>query len=1835
MGSRPEDNSDAEEGVPGTPSISRKQTADIDRSAALASRIDAMMREEDDELGDAEPPVEEIEEIEEISEADEIATPAARPSAPPVRPPPPPRGVVVVPPVPAATTQRIPPPRLATVIGRPAPPPPPPPARGTSVAIPALPARAKPAPASERVAPDHSTDDLEITSGDEPASDDAAANAAIGTSPTLTPPPPLEAQLESPTVVDRAIAQLGELGAEQQAAALDKEIDATNDPAAAAVIAYELGEHYDRRLIDEARAVKAYGRALSLDPGLRANLWALRRIFYRRGLWPNLTKLIDAELAYARDDTERADLLLEKARVVSQHMGDAEEARAALDEAVRIAPQHQGALLELERVVARSGDDAAMIEVWERLAEAAQHPARKLGYWLELGRLAARSEYARAQEAIAQAAELAAAAGGTSAERVARERLRIAEQHGIADDVIAGLEALVSALLATFGPAGPGSEPGATAAGAPDEPLDRGTAIRREVVALRRRHAQLIRTSAPERAWEILQQALAVSPGESLVLADLTELAEELGRYDDLAELVQNWQAVEGDASRATMLSLRRADALLRGGQRDQARELLDALEASAPGFIVVTSAAERHALGSGDVTLLAKAYLSAANAAVLGSWLGPGHAPTPDREAAAALYVQAAELYAYEIGGPEAFDDARQALGKALEAVPELPAAVEALIELDDLTGSVTEGIARLKALAAATTGEPRRSFYERAIRMARSHGDLESVLELERALLELEPKDLALRWRIESTLAQLGRDDDRASLLIELAELEPDKTRQGTALFAAARLQERAGAVESATDLYRRVLAVWPGDTFARESLIDLLRAQERWADLVAERRAEASALPDGPAARRALREAAWVLTGRMADPAAAIAVFDEWLSRFPDDRAALDGLARAAHQAGEFAKEATARRPLVALDPSPDQQWLLGRALEAAGELDNAADVYRALATSDPPSVAATSGALGLADLGARRSDTAMRLEAVSALASRTTDPQLAAALAEDSGWMYVLVLEDFDRAAQSFAAAIERVPQRRGALLGAALAAARRMEPESLSASYDGLAESVQMPEAAAALHMRASAVAVSTGDLEISSRRLAAALASAPDDTSALIVVAETTQLPTVDANPADVRAVVDSLLARAELLELRAALSDDPVARASWELDRAEALEVAGRTRDAAAVVTAVLKKMPTDVRALEALRRLARRVGDDAALAKASYQLARAIGDRAGRLELLRQAAALFDSDAVGDGELALAAYKRILQIEPSAPELERALALLRERADVRGLITALTERLTWLETERPADEDAIPLLLERATVLHGIGDSNKAIIDLDAVLARAASNIDALRFRADLAFNAGDVDRAVTLWQRCVAVETRPDRRDELKLHLAQVLAENVNDIAGAIENVERVVESTPNDVHLRERLIALCLRANDHQRAASEIRAAIGLRMTAEEKAREELRLARLLRDKLGDRMGARGALERARSLDPLNLEAIHDLAEAVDGSRRSHVLRTASNDFRTAATHTPLHAELYDGLSQIRRWDNDFDGHWLALAALEAVGSPTADQRQVLAQGRRAQVSPGATRGSFDDAARIVLRGGKREPLDELWFAIAPAVRLAMGVDPGTLGFARGDRVAVKKLGDKYRSLATALAWFGIADADIYVSANRQGVARALAGETPVLCVGADVAAATTPIHRFQVGRIVATLADGYSTLHDLRERELAWTFIAALRACEVPVPPALAAQTDGDDASIAERAKVIRKEIARKDRATVAQLAQTRGAELSDVAGLRRRALTAGQRTGLLWAGDLAVAHAQLDVGRTGRALVDCPAELDLTTWSVSEDHSKLRELLGVAIKGTL
>src|SRR5690606_19326686 len=100
-----------------------------------------------------------------------------------------------------------------------------------------------------------------------------------------------------------------------------------------------------------------------------------------------------------------------------------------------------------------------------------------------------------------------------------------------AEEMIAALEAQV-ACLASASDSAPVTPAGAEDAGEGAAAAADDTAA--TLVALRRMQAQVARDRLddPERAWSFLQDALSRAPGEPLVLADLTDLAERLGRYD-------------------------------------------------------------------------------------------------------------------------------------------------------------------------------------------------------------------------------------------------------------------------------------------------------------------------------------------------------------------------------------------------------------------------------------------------------------------------------------------------------------------------------------------------------------------------------------------------------------------------------------------------------------------------------------------------------------------------------------------------------------------------------------------------------------------------------------------------------------------------------------------------------------------------------------------------------------------------------------------------------------------------------------------------------------------------------------------------------------------------------------------------------------------------------------------------------------------------------------------------------------------------------------------------------------------------------------------------------
>ena len=1711
--------------------------------------------------------------------------------------------MVEEPPAPAAAAS--PPPTPATPPPTPPPTPGPPPPPGAAV--------------------EDSADDGAVGEADDGRADGEAAAAP-------EPAPAFEQQIEMPTVLDRYLAEVEEESWEPRAQQLAAELETATDKGQIALIAYELGEVYQKRLADEARAVKAYGKALQADPSYRPNLWAIRRVFYRRGLWPNLIKLLDAEIRFARDDSERADLHLEKGHVLEDRLAKLDEAKEAYGKAVALDPASTNALLSLERLALRDHDEELLERLWRALADAANSPARKVTYLLDLVRLYRlrnqEGDLDRARELIAEAVALAAPAG---ARAVANERELIAELANDPAELITVLEGRIAGLLAEYGPAGPEAVP--AEARAPGSELDREAELRLQIVALRRRQARIARQADnPGRAWDYLEQALALAGGEPLVLADLADVAEQLGKFAELAELCQGWESLEGDPARSLSLSIRRADALLRGGQRDQANALLDSLASGAPGYLPITALRERDALAEGDWAGLAATQIASAEAALLGTSFGPGVERPADQGGAAALFVAAGDLYAFYLGNSE---EAATSYGRALEAVAGYPPAVEALTMLHEQTGKLAEATELLELHSEVGDSDYQVEILERLARLYADLGRDDDALSTLRRLLAADPDSVRLRWRLEGALASQGKIAERVAVLIELSELLSDPSQQASVLLDAARACDGdLDAPDRAIELYRKVLEIWPNDSISRTALGSLLRRAERWDDLVAERRSEAALLDDGPALTGALREAAALLREPLGRPAEAAAVYRELLDRVPDEPFALRGLAEALQESGDFEAlaDALAAEAETREDPQLRSFALLRLATtyERLGRPDDALETYRRVLELTPKSTIATTS---MVELAARGVEPATMVDTLTALAEQRSDPALRSEILEEVGWLWAFALQDYDRAADAFAEASAADPRRRGPLLGAALVHAKRAAAADTGDALTALAESVHEVYAASSMLLRAAAIAEVSGYPEVASQRVARAAVIAPDDAGTLMVASEYLPAGATDELPAE--GAGEHLLRRANLYGMRAKLATDVTARDDWNLDRAEALEGAGRLREAGEIVAEILRARPDDVRALQTLRRLCQRAGDRNSLARASLALGLIIGDREGTLELLREAATIFDSED-GDSERAVLVYRRILAEDGGAPEYGRLSAIYASHDDSGGLVELISDRLNHLSQDDDplAERASVPLLMDRAGLRRKLGDAAGATRDLTRLLTIDENHTKALSTQAELILGSGDATGAAELLRRFLDIEMEPELRANAELLLSQILAD-MQDLDGAIEQLEHVVEQSPDDLAVRERLVAIVIQSGDWQRAVSEIREVERLRAAANERANDELRVAAIFRDRLDDVDKARAALERARQLDPLHVDAIRELAElnVGDVSERKRVLEHAASDIRQAIDDEPTRPALYQRLANVAEWLGDDDARFFAVGGLAAVGSLGAQDKQFysdyLSSRDDDELFPKKMLEEDDWRARLShpQAGGFA---NDLWQVLVEAAAKGTGLDAGQLGFARNHKVSPKQVDKSFPRLAQVMRAFAIGNYELYVSETKSGYARVVNISKPGVFLSADVARGGTPEARFALARAVAQVRDGTGTLAELRDAEVLVLFAAAAMEAGVsPPPPALAEVTSGASAEeVKERARTLHRQMSRRDRKNLA-LVQSRFSQLGDPLLWRRAALSTSARAGLLLGSDIAAALDVLDVGRGGRSVLDDKPALDLLAWAVGDDHMALRAQLGL------
>ena len=367
--------------------------------------------------------------------------------------------------------------------------------------------------------------------------------------------------------------------------------------------------------------------------------------------------------------------------------------------------------------------------------------------------------------------------------------------------------------------------------------------------------------------------------------------------------------------------------------------------------------------------------------------------------------------------------------------------------------------------------------------------------------------------------------------------------------------------------------------------------------------------------------------------------------------------------------------------------------------------------------------------------------------------------------------------------------------------------------------------------------------------------------------------------------------------------ELAEALSDAMLARDYW-LRMAALDDRLGEIDEAAQAYYKVLQIDGGDVEALAALEQLFTRTERWRELIGVVERRIEQTNDAKDREALYGTMAQIYD-ERLGRPEDAVAAYKKVLELDPGS---ERALKALDELFTGQKMWSELAENLEAQLALAVSDEGQLALMLRLAALREGeMGLVDVAIEGYRQVLERAPTNAQALgalerlgndpKYELTIADLLEPLHRHIGDWQKLVGVHEvqvrRSDdvtRRVELLHQIAQLYEDAAGDLGSAFTTLARALKEDPSSEMTQQHLDRVARAtgrfadlASVFQQLASEIEdpaLASSLYMTS----------ARVEENDLGNVDKAIALYRKVLEIDPLSLAAAESLERLFRTSER---------------------------------------------------------------------------------------------------------------------------------------------------------------------------------------------------------------------------------------------------------------------------------------------------------------------------------------------------------
>jgi len=656
---------------------------------------------------------------------------------------------------------------------------------------------------------------------------------------------PEDAQLRQilERLADRAGAHL------ELAPLLEEILPRVANPSQAAQVCLALGSLFELKVNDLLRAIEFYQRARqhSAEAAPTA-LTGLERLLTRLQRWAELGVVLDELEPLAADPQIRVELLFRIGELADRRLDAPERAVRAYESILALEPQNQRALRALEGLYERAEKPEQLFAVLDRLGNLLtgddRHRAR-----MKMAQIA--------DQGLWDAAGATALCRGVLAENPGNEHafamLATLLQRGQRNDELRDL--LHARIAVTVEPRG--------------------------LIDLHHRLAELLyrAMSNPHQAVPHYQEVLERDPGHLASLEALRAIHEQLGRKEDLAQVLAALVPLQGEAVKLREIRIRLAEVLVELGRREEslppARLALDASVGDA-------EAAERLR----DLFLSVDAYPEAVRSLEL-AVEAEIQAARPER--AVALLFQLASLMP-RAGNPRG---AAVALEQILNLDPSNRAAYDAACKLYAAEGDWAAYAQLLSAYVARLPADERIAALEKLSevqeqKLLRKREALSTACEA----LRMRPEERRWRERVERLAEETGAHQALADVYSALTDSLPRGPLAEEMYRVLARVQdERLDQPDAAEQTLRKILEFDPVNLRALDALEQMLGRRELHDQRVRALQSKLQAVGATAQRKEIFLEIARIFEERLGDSGQAVTSLERALELSTDPRERLD--------------------------------------------------------------------------------------------------------------------------------------------------------------------------------------------------------------------------------------------------------------------------------------------------------------------------------------------------------------------------------------------------------------------------------------------------------------------------------------------------------------------------------------------------------------------------------------------------------------------------------------------------------------------------------------------------------------------------------------------------------------------------------------------------------------------------------------------------------------------------------------------------------------------------------------------------------------------------------